>query len=183
MKNILYEKGLIGKKNKPLSVSNIQYILKNPVFYGVIRYTGETYEGSHPPIITKRIFDKVQKVLKQRHRATRKKKYHYPFRGFIKCGECGAMITAEIKKKRYTYYHCTKRKGRYSQPFNTTEENLYSQLSLGLSAIWLNDKIANRILSYFEKYRTDESKSISSLSEKHEKTLTDISQRLDRLLA
>ncbi len=182
IKKILFEKGLIGKKNKPLAVCNIQYFLKNPIYYGLIRYTGNIYEGSHPPIITKRLFEKVQKVSKQRHRATRKKKYNYPFRGFIQCGECGAMITAEIKKKRYIYYHCTKRKGKCSQPFNTTEENLYQQLSLGLSAIWLNDKTANKILSDLEKYRTDESKNISSLSEKFEKTLTNISQRLDRLL-
>ena len=182
LKNILFEKGLIGKKDKLLGVSNIQYFLKNPVYYGVIRYAGEIYEGSHPPIITKRIFDKVQTVLKQRHRATRKKKYNFPFRGFIQCGECGGMITAEIQKKRYIYYHCTKRKGKCSQPYNTTEENIYQQLSLGLSAIWLNDKTTNKILTDLEKYRTDESKTISSLSEKFEKTLTDISQRLDRLL-
>ena len=108
LKTILDETELIGKKDTPLSVSQIQHILRNPFYYGIFRYDDEIYEGSHPPIITKRLFEKVQNVLKQRHRATRKKKYDYVFRGFIECGECGAMITAELKKKKYIYYHCTK---------------------------------------------------------------------------
>jgi len=161
LKDILYNEGLIGKKNKSLSVSNIEYFLKNPFYYGVIRYNGELYEGTHPPIITKQLFDKVQDILKQRHRATRKKKYNFVFRGFIKCGECGAMITAETKKKKYVYYHCTKRKEKCYQPFNTTEQDLTNQIVYGLSKIWLNDKTINKILQDFEKYRGKENNNLS----------------------
>ena len=182
LQEILYEKGLIGKKNKPLSASQTQYLLRNPFYYGIFRYDNEIYEGSHPPIITKQLFEKVQKVLSQRHRATRKKKYNYVFRGFIKCGECGGMITAEIKKKRYIYYHCTKRKGKCSQPYNTTEKDLANQISFGLSRIWLNNKTAKKILGDFEKYKNKEEKSIFYESIPTEKELTAIDQRLDRLL-
>lgn len=38
LRDILHKEGLIGKKDKPLIISNIEYLLKNPVYYGVIRY-------------------------------------------------------------------------------------------------------------------------------------------------
>ena len=47
--------GLVGKSGKMLSVSNYQYLLQNPFYYGLIRYGGEFYEGKHKPIITKKI--------------------------------------------------------------------------------------------------------------------------------
>ena len=45
---------LRSKAGKMLSVSNIQRILSNPFYYGVFRYNGEVYEGTHEPIITKK---------------------------------------------------------------------------------------------------------------------------------
>ncbi len=87
--------GLNGKTGKNLSRSNMESILKNPFYYGVMLYKSEIYEGSHPPIITKGLFDRVQQVFEQRSNPTREKTYHFTFRGFIRCGECGRMITAE----------------------------------------------------------------------------------------
>jgi hypothetical protein len=37
--------GLVGKKGKMLSVSNYQYMLKNKIYYGMIEYNGELYDG------------------------------------------------------------------------------------------------------------------------------------------
>jgi len=44
---------LVGKKGKMLSVSNYQYMLKNKIYYGMIEYNGELYDGKHEPIIKK----------------------------------------------------------------------------------------------------------------------------------
>ncbi|MFH1030568.1 MAG: recombinase family protein [bacterium] len=52
--------GLVGKKGKMLSVSNYQYMLKNKIYYGMIEYNGELYDGKHVPIITKKLFDLCQ---------------------------------------------------------------------------------------------------------------------------
>ncbi len=185
LKNIFEEEGFIGKKNTPLSVSQVQHILRNIFYYGVFNYDNETYEGSHLPMITKQLFNKVQNVLKQRHRATRKKKYDFVFRGFIKCGECGASITAENKKKnkhRYIYYHCTKRKGKCSQPYSTTEPVLADQLSYSLSKIWLNDKTTKKILEDFNSYKSKEQKDITIEIKTINESLENIEQQLERLL-
>ena len=69
-------------------------------------------------MITMEEFDKAQIILGKRGKP-RPISHIFPFTGFIKCGNCGAQITASIKKKyvkstnqveTYIYYHCTKRK-------------------------------------------------------------------------
>ncbi|GAB4026410.1 MAG: hypothetical protein Fur0011_2060 [Candidatus Microgenomates bacterium] len=40
LRKIINSIGLVGKKNKVLSVSNYQYMLKNPIYCGIIRYKG-----------------------------------------------------------------------------------------------------------------------------------------------
>lgn len=49
--------GLVGKKGKMLSVSNYQYMLKNKIYYGMIKYNGELYDGNH-----ERIRDFLKKI-------------------------------------------------------------------------------------------------------------------------
>ncbi len=39
---------MLGKNDTPLNANNVQYLLKNTIYYGVIRFNGEIYEGSHP---------------------------------------------------------------------------------------------------------------------------------------
>ncbi len=41
----------------------VKFILTNPFYVGLFKYGGEIHEGRHTPIIEKRLFDKVQKVI------------------------------------------------------------------------------------------------------------------------
>ena len=53
---------------RPLSRDQVSAMLSNPFYMGFFRYAGELYEGKHPPLISKKLFDKVQEVLKERGR-------------------------------------------------------------------------------------------------------------------
>lgn len=68
------------------------------------------YKGKHKPMISEKEFQRVQKILDNNSSDTRPKVYDYPYRGFIKCGECGCGITAERKKQAI----CTKCKTKFS---------------------------------------------------------------------
>ena len=35
----------------------------------------------------------------------------FAYTGIIKCGHCGCQLTAELKKGKYIYYHCTGKRG------------------------------------------------------------------------
>ena len=124
---------------RPLKKDQITFLLSNPFYFGHFAYSGEMYEGTHTPIVSKELFDAVQKVLALRSRAHHKAANEpQAYCGLLHCGECGFSITAEDKLKRqkngnvhrYIYYRCTKKKAAVhcSQPY-VREEALDSQLS------------------------------------------------------
>ena len=55
--------GLTGVRGAKISKSSYQRMLQNPVYYGIIRFNGQFYEGIHEPLITKKLFGQVQEVM------------------------------------------------------------------------------------------------------------------------
>ena len=136
--------GLRGKSGKMISKSCLVSLLQNPFYYGYMRLKGNLYEGTHEPLITKSLFDKVQNVLSEKNKPI-KKRWQFDFTGLIKCGHCGCSITAEKKKGKYIYYRCTKMRNRRMsmlcpQP-TLKEEDLRVQLEKEVKKITINDMI------------------------------------------
>jgi DNA invertase Pin-like site-specific DNA recombinase len=180
IRKIINKAGLVGKKGKTLSVSNYQYMLKNPIYYGVIRYNGEIYEGKHEPIITKKLFDKVQKVLSERSRPKTKKLKPYIYRGLFRCGECGCFITTETQKG-HNYLRCTKRKIRCSQRY-TREEIISGQIREKIQKVSLCSAWVNASIAQFKKEKSEITQAESSFAQKMQNELVKIETKLDRLL-
>jgi hypothetical protein len=139
---------MTARTGKPLSISQYQFILKNPVYYGVFRYKGEMYEGIHEPIITKKLFDQCQEVMARRGHPKMAVKT-FALRGLMRCGECGRMITAEIQKG-HTYYRCTKRLTKCSQKY-VREEDLAAQIRAIIQKVSLCNDWTAKILRELEK--------------------------------
>jgi DNA invertase Pin-like site-specific DNA recombinase len=89
--------GLTSVRDKALQLSMAHRILRSPFYYGVFKYKGETYQGKHEPIITKKLFDQVQEVMRYRGKKRKIIRHGFIFTGFLKCS-CGCSITAETKK-------------------------------------------------------------------------------------
>lgn len=114
------EWGFRMPNGKKMSRSTIYLIFQASFYAGRYEYpvgSGKWHTGNYPHMLTEAEFDLAQKYL-DRGYSTRPKKKIFPYNGLMKCGECGASITAEDKVKRqkngnvhyYTLYHCTKRK-------------------------------------------------------------------------
>ena len=172
---------LIGRKNKMLSVSNYQYFLKNPFYCGLIRYNGELYEGKHKPIIAKKLFDKVQEVMNSKGKPNKKKLKYFVFRGFIRCGECGCLITAETQKG-HNYYHCTKRKIKCFQKY-VREEELAKQINGYIQKVSLPDDWAKNIISEIDKEKSETSQSSSFFAQNIKEKMKIIDEKLERLMS
>jgi site-specific DNA recombinase len=99
-------RGLRTAKGDPLPVSNVARILHNPFYIGLILVpaTGELFQGNHEPLVTKRLFDRVQAILGGKCYA-RVEKHEFLFRRFITCKECGRSLTGE-RQKGNVYYRC-----------------------------------------------------------------------------
>ena len=70
---------------------------------------------------------------------SRSKGKTFAFRGLLTCGYCGSLITAEIKKGRYIYYHCTK--GKECPQNWWREEELDKRFADELGRFTLNEKL------------------------------------------
>ncbi len=95
------EWGFKNQKGKSLQISTIYKIFSNPFYYGWYEYpkrSGNWYKGNHEPIISQEEYEKVQ-ILLGRKGKPRNKRHNFSFTGLIRCGECGAMVTAEEKNQ------------------------------------------------------------------------------------
>ena len=128
-----------------LKREQIAFLLSNPFYIGRFRYAGEMYDGTHTPVVSKELFDQVQKVLKARSNKNRPPGNDpQVYCGLLSCSECGCSITAEEKVKhqqngnmhRYVYYHCTKKRGTCNGAY-LREEVLDAELSDLLSRFHL----------------------------------------------
>ncbi len=139
--DILYKEGLRGRKGNRVTKSAIDHFLKNPIYYGVFRWKGKIWQGSHNPLVSKEIFDNVQNVLSGRFRPYQSKR-NFHFNNLLKCGVCGCRILGEIKKDKYKYYHCTFSKGRHNEIGYIQEDKLAQRFEESIKDITLPEEKA-----------------------------------------
>ena len=103
----LHRRGLRGKTGNLISLNGLTTLLNNPFYIGLMRVekTGEVFEGAHTPLITKRLFDRVQLVLSGK-RIGKVRSHDFQFRRLVRCTGCGRSLIGELKKERYVYYRC-----------------------------------------------------------------------------
>ncbi len=133
---LAWQIGLRTKKGNKVQMSGIQDILKNAAYCGKIRWGGVTYEGTHEPLVTVEMWDRIQDRMAGRCRnKTGFGSLDFAYRGLLTC-ECGLVMTGERKKKRYVYYHCTGRRAGCDQPY-VKEEVITEQMSAILQGMAL----------------------------------------------
>jgi hypothetical protein len=143
------EKGFKGNLGKEISLSNVQHILQNPFYIGLMRYKGEIFEGTHEPLISKKLFDKCQEVMKKRGKVRPDTKHNFPFLGLMKCASCDCSITAQYAKGNggiYTYYRCTKKRGACDQKY-IGENILAAQIKTFLQKVSLSSQDTEKVLA------------------------------------
>ena len=78
------------KSRNKISKSVIHKILRNPIYYGNFTWAGRRYHGTHEPLISRELFDRVQTVMTEKgRRRTRQQKHKWAFQGLLTCGHCG----------------------------------------------------------------------------------------------
>jgi len=123
-----------------ISLSQVYILLRSSFYYGEFEYpqgSGIWYNGAHEPLISKELFDKVQKQLIVPPKSKWGANY-FTFRGLVRCADCGTQILGEVKfkatkaggKNRHVYYHCSRKVDYYCiQPY-IREADLTDQIIL-----------------------------------------------------
>ena len=109
--NELKKTGLKTRLDRPISKSQVAFMLKNPFYIGKILYKGVIYAGNHQLIIDSDVFYACQQNMAIRnHFATRTRKHFYLLRGVLFCAQCGSRVFADKHTKSdgrvYDYYFC-----------------------------------------------------------------------------
>ena len=173
--------GLRSRNEKVLTHSNIQYILKKPFYYGLIYLNGEFFEGSHEPIISKRLFDKVQEIMREKGKPRKKTtKNRFLFLGLMRCFSCGCSITAEIKKGHH-YYRCTKKKEPCPEKY-LREEMLTEQIRSFLQKVSLSSQDMEIVLAELKKDETTAREEAKTIVQNLKQELSEVETKLENLL-
>ena len=189
VRDLFFQNRITRRNGKPLHFNQIRGVLTRTFYYGLMTYHGEIYEGKHKPLISKKLFDEVQKVLKKKYNK-KPQKHEFNFTGFIKCKECDSFFTAEKHKKFYpktrgevwyTYYRCVKKKGVCSQPY-LREEELEKQLRDLIGRVSLTEVWAKKLLEMAEKDGEKEKEFAIGELQKLSDSLDDLEKKLDKLL-
>lgn len=175
-------KGKRSKSIKAISRSTLYRIFSDPFYAGQFLYKGELIAGKHPAMVSRAEYEQVQRILGRSNHIQPKTK-EFPFTGFIRCGVCGCLITAQEKTKHYkqtgntqtyTYYHCTGRRGcvRHS----VSEDYIFGKIADWYRQCALNPKLAEWTIEAIQE--------LAPQSGAHESALTEEKSRLlDRLSA
>lgn len=129
----------VTRTGKPLTLSNVYCILNNHFYHGSFEYpknSGRWFQGKHTPLISKELFDDVQKHLHLQIKAHSRNK-EFAFTRLLSCGACGSGVTAQEKFKslkdgsvaKYIYYGCTRSRNINCKEGYIEEKVLISQLT------------------------------------------------------
>ncbi len=122
--------------------STLHQILRKQLYSGDFDFNGQTYQGTYEPLVSKDTWERVQSILNNNGQTNRHRiKRDFPFSGLVRCGHCGCMLVAEIKKGRYVYYHCTGHHGKCPEPY-TREELLVDQFAHNLEQLMIPSEVA-----------------------------------------
>jgi site-specific DNA recombinase len=114
--NKLNDSGHRKRSGKKWDKRVVLNILKNPLYIGKLRWREALYEGTHDPIISEVLFDKVREIMGERVEDLNGRRFHNGderlLTGTIKCARCkGHMVGISTRKngRKIPYYVCTKR--------------------------------------------------------------------------
>lgn len=146
-----------GKKQGLWSNVAVQRILKNEIYTGTL-IQGKTTtanhkvkklvereksewavtENSHPPIISKLMFDTANEIMMRDTRNSSKNADSYIFSGLLFCADCKNSMVRRISKykdSQYVYYRCgTQKSTGECSNHNIREESIYEMVFQTLNA-------------------------------------------------
>ena len=107
----LHRDGLTARNKRPLSAAQVQRILTNRFYVAQVIWKDLQVKGEHEALVSTSLFERVQRVMDGRADAKGAKGEvnGFPLRGLAICASCRGHMTASRAKRRWGYYHCSRR--------------------------------------------------------------------------
>lgn len=204
--NILNEEQLFTRKNRPFSPSMLKRMISNEKYAGInarnkydsgVVFNKKSYsvirpeeewiitEDRIPPIVTKEVFDQVQKLKKGKtSHITQKGIYKgiSEYAGRIYCGNCGEVYTSNVDRGR-KFYNCKTKKNKGTEFCSNPnisqiliEDTLQALQQGGYYELFVKDKQARIAVLKIEK-----EKLLASLNSQDFKKVEELKNKLHSL--
>jgi site-specific DNA recombinase len=106
----LAKAGLVARNGKAIPQAHLRRLLASSFYAGFVRWHTVECPGTHPALISRALFDKVQQVIRQRFKNPGPKGSvigGFLLRGLAICASCRGRMTAE-RHGRWGYYRCSR---------------------------------------------------------------------------
>ena len=165
------------------SRSKVHTMLRDRAYIGEVRYRGQWLPGSHPSIVDKTVWNRVQALLG----ANVYRSHGLLYAGeLIRCGHCGSPITGEsIEKpsgKRYVYYRCSQYRSSGHPPTRLTENQLDEQVVAMLGSIQQPESVRDAFAAALRDWCRAAQSNARVQADQTQRELSGLRQQQDRLL-
>lgn len=177
--SMMADHGLRNRAGKAPSKSAIASTLHSPFYIGIIRIarTGETFQGSHAPLVRAATFERVQTILAGKT-APRTRTHDFVFRRLIRCCRCGSLVSGERQKGR-VYYRCHTPTCR---GVSLREDVVMEKLGELLCEVSLTHDEARELRSFGDLDHAHRTKIAAARHQQHQRALALCEERLARLI-
>lgn len=181
---------------KALSISGVYAMFQKPFYMGVIKYGNvNNVEGTHTPMVTPEEFQRVQSIIRRkdapRPSEETAKDDPFPYRGLVRCGECGCLITylkRVVKRKNgnvhtYEYCYCTQKR-ECSQKMTVskmTPQEMTIAIRKEISKYTIMDEFFQWTCQYLDEFHEDEASKREAILNTQMKSIREIERDINDL--
>lgn len=171
---------LLTYKEKPVSNSVIQNMLKNPFYYGEMRSKGDLVRHVYEPLISREMWERCQDVMAgNAAKAFKYSSLDYLYRGLIRCKHSGKICSTDTKKGKFVYVICFDENGKRMY---IPQQEIDNQIEMILKSLQMPEGL---LVALKEKLRSTKEAEVAF--HKNEvaslkASLTKTNDRLDRLM-
>ena len=159
-----------------LAMSDIEKIINNKFYYGVMTHKGKDYPHKYRPLIDRTLYNQCQMIKdKRKEMKTKWDSLDFNLKDVVTCGVCGRAVSP-FRAKQWVYLNCANPKCKNP---NTAESLVMGSIEAVIQKIQIPNDLIEKVVEQL-KYKHDDQQmyymqSITKLRHEHD----DIDKRLD----
>jgi site-specific DNA recombinase len=165
-------RAILRERGVQICRAYLEIILKNPFYIGRFNWQGIEYKGTHEPLVSPELFQRVQDTFAGRNKP-KYLKHNFAFAGLLTCAHDGCTVTTELQKGKYVYYRCSHGRGKCELPY-MCEQDVSDRLSELLKQIYVSETIAHTIVDSLQS-------DLNRSEQKRQEQIVTLRQRLAAL--
>jgi site-specific DNA recombinase len=163
---------------KKINRSYVHTILTSRFYTGIFEWDSKMYAGTHPPLVSNRLFEDVQAVI-HGHNKGKYRKHDIAFRGMLTCVRDQCTVTGEVKKGKYVYYRCSGGRGPCDLP-RFREQQIAERLGTVLKDVYVPEEAAREIVESLRREQASASRENVQAKTRLERDREAIHHRMDQ---